>query len=117
MSLEESIAVRNEALRELEEKLDDRKQLAVVDKKTLGEECARVSRHIVKIKRHEDMVKGAETLFKCRERRQKNSSKHNPQHPSNFLQQTLIATHFPPFHTLKYFPIFRLVYSSLQIDL
>ncbi|KAM0133885.1 hypothetical protein ACHAO1_006007 [Botrytis cinerea] len=71
VSLEESIAVRNEALRELEEKLDDRKQLAVIDKKTLGEECARVSRHIVKIKIHEDMVKGAEALFICRERAHK----------------------------------------------
>ncbi|KAM0159252.1 hypothetical protein ACHAQE_005137 [Botrytis cinerea] len=71
VSLEESIAIRNEALRELEEKLDDRKQLAMVDKKTLREECARVSRHIVKIKIHEDMVKGAEALPISRERAHK----------------------------------------------
>ncbi|KAK8909928.1 hypothetical protein QC760_002611 [Botrytis cinerea] len=70
-SLEKCIAIRNEALRELEEKLDDRKQLAMVDKKTLREECARVSRHIVKIKIHEDMVKGAEALPISRERAHK----------------------------------------------
>ena len=70
-SLEKCIAIRNEALRELEEKLDDRKQLAMVDKKTLGEECARVSHHIVKTKIHEDMVKGAEALFISRERAHK----------------------------------------------
>ncbi|TGO80813.1 hypothetical protein BPOR_1693g00010 [Botrytis porri] len=67
-SLEESIAIRNAALKEREERLDERKQLAVVDRKVLEVECAKAASRMDEIKIHKDMVKGAEALFQSREK-------------------------------------------------
>ncbi|KAF7957318.1 hypothetical protein EAE96_002904 [Botrytis aclada] len=67
-SLEESITIRNAALKEREERLDEREQLVVVDRNALEVEHAKLLRHMDEVKIHEDMVKGAETLFKSREK-------------------------------------------------
>ncbi|KAF7885307.1 uncharacterized protein EAF01_011372 [Botrytis porri] len=67
-SLEESIAIRNAALKEREERLDEREQLAVVDRKVLEVECAKAASRMDEIKIHKDMVKGAEALFQSREK-------------------------------------------------
>ncbi|THV52221.1 hypothetical protein BGAL_0085g00110 [Botrytis galanthina] len=66
-SLEESIAIRNLALKEREERLDEREQLAVVDKKALEVKCARIAFRMDQIKIHEDVVKDSEIYLTSRE--------------------------------------------------
>ncbi|TGO64792.1 hypothetical protein BOTNAR_0084g00240 [Botryotinia narcissicola] len=66
-SLEESIEIRKVALKEREERLDEREQLAVIEKKALEVECARVTRRMDEIKIHEHVVKGSEICLVSRE--------------------------------------------------
>ncbi|KAF7915423.1 hypothetical protein EAE99_010196 [Botrytis elliptica] len=66
-SIEESIVIRNVALKECEERLNEREQLAVVDRKALEVEYARVASRMDEIKIHEDIVGVAETSFRSRE--------------------------------------------------